>query len=863
MNEQQLHRQITRAVEYRCAHLGTDPLLAQRVLREADRKEPVVVKKKLSFGLILAMLLILLTATAVAAVLLSGMEVIEQEAVPAARQNDGEVRPENEYSYEELQAIVRTAEENGIVLDDDSNLMRALRMGEGYYEEETIMEICRQAFGGLHYEWTVEERHWFQDMMIQIGWASENSYPLPGESDLPSEEARALAKQTILDNYGPDTPLDDPARFRSREEFIPAGENGADSWWAFDWAPATLNAPAYTVTIQGDEVIHHGAEGQFNWTDYTEQDLEDAVDSVYNYRYSGAGMSAWTYEAWHAFGEKLAGAKHSEKWDEAYDAYAASCYLLPDESDLTKKQAREIVFTDAGVKDYSNVNMMLLGKGEQHIWKITFQTSEKTGVRQALSYEVDSRTGEILRRDDLTAEKNWARYVLYETFLAHAPARAEDFTREKALALAQDALWEYLGDSTIPYLDPQYYTPDVSYAEWSSSYSIIFNTKVKEYGRASVRVKEDGTVQIWFANKPGISCDTLFERYEDLYNGDIYWEQSRWVEFSREMQQLAADPATAPTTFEAKLFAKTIYPEESTVKISRDKAMDIAYLDSNRSEINRIVLIDAEPNPIWKLRVTTEYPTTTLYEIDAMTGEILDKEYYFIQMENVDHVMKMYTLRRDYMPAALAEFGATRIAMELCAKANAEDYYTTAPDDLVSGAYRVTEEGMTVSFIAVDPRRASYVVTIGENAMSAQIETIAPKPSAGQLSEARKAVIYALYEGDERFELLEELPEMYRYAEDDDADGPAEGEMTLAEAQAHAFGLLVDAVGQETVDAFGKFAVGHRFHRFQNEGDCIRWTFFFVSPEASNEGFRVTFAIRNNELWGDGQVSDVNDMGNG
>ena len=129
MDEKRLMEQIPRAVDAHCAHLHADPYLVQKVLHAAERKENPIVRSKMKLALTLVLILMLLTATAVAAVLLTGMELIEQEVVPLAQQNDGEVRPVTEFTHEELKALIARAEENGIFLDDDTSLMRALRMG--------------------------------------------------------------------------------------------------------------------------------------------------------------------------------------------------------------------------------------------------------------------------------------------------------------------------------------------------------------------------------------------------------------------------------------------------------------------------------------------------------------------------------------------------------------------------------------------------------------------------------------------------------------------------------------------------------------------------------------------------------------
>lgn len=856
MDEKRLKESITRAVEGHCAHLHADPFLTQKVIREAGRKENIPVKRKMKFGVALALILMLVTATAVAAVLLTGMELIEQEAIPLAQGNDGEVRPVEEYTYEELQSIILAAQENGIYLDDDTSVMRALRMGEGYSEEETIMAICREAFGGLFYEWTVEERHWFQDMMIEIGWATENNYPLPGEDEMPSEEARAMAKQTIWDHYGADIPLDDPAFYRDQEDFHPGSETASGiSMWTFDWTPATLDGATYWVALDGQGAwAEHSTAPAYSWEDYTEEMLEGRVDSVYNYRKSGSGMISWEYDAWYAFGQKLPGAKHSENWDEAYDGYLASTYLLPGENDLTKKQARDIAFADAGVKDYTSVTELLLGKGDQRIWKISFNTSEKTGMNQLLSYEIDSVTREILRKDELSGEVTWARYMLNETYESVKPDDSNVMSQEKAIELAVAALHKELGDDTIPYTDEQYYAIDARHNSYSGGYEIIFNTKVMEYGRASVSVDGNGKVSIWFANAPGVNGDNLFECYDDLYGSCFDWDQSLWVEFGQAMKQYAA------TTFEGKLFKQTTYVDASTVKLSKDDALDIVWKDEQADHICAI-LIGAEPNPVWKVRANT-HPVTTLYEIDAMTGEILDKELYYIQMPNFDHEMKMYTLRKDFMPAHLAEFGVERVAMELCVKAFANEFeqYGDSPDVFTNkDAYTTAVDGMTVTFAARNPGEPSYRVTVGENAMSAEVEKIGNAEALSD-SDPDLAAVYAQYGDNRRYWPIEM---QYKYFAEHGYDLPREGEMTYEEALAYARKLIVDEVGQEEFDVMGDCHIGAHMIRY-SDGVRVAWYFYFTDdPVTEENGWRVTFFLHDNVPSESYQVQPVKEYGNG
>ena len=66
MKDEQIRTQIHQAVDAHAEHLRTDPFLAQRIMNQ-ERTGETVVKKRLSVGLVLAIVLMLLMATALAA----------------------------------------------------------------------------------------------------------------------------------------------------------------------------------------------------------------------------------------------------------------------------------------------------------------------------------------------------------------------------------------------------------------------------------------------------------------------------------------------------------------------------------------------------------------------------------------------------------------------------------------------------------------------------------------------------------------------------------------------------------------------------------------------------------------------------
>ena len=88
MRDKELQNRICQALDAEMSGMRVSPYLQDRILDNAIGG--VKVKPKLTFGLVLTLVLVLITAAAVAVTvaLLTPQEVVEQVAVPMARQND-------------------------------------------------------------------------------------------------------------------------------------------------------------------------------------------------------------------------------------------------------------------------------------------------------------------------------------------------------------------------------------------------------------------------------------------------------------------------------------------------------------------------------------------------------------------------------------------------------------------------------------------------------------------------------------------------------------------------------------------------------------------------------------------------------
>ncbi len=319
MREELTRKEFHEAIDTTLSGLQGDPFLAQRIMNQERTGEPVV-KKRLSVGLVLAIVLLLIAVTALAVALLSPKEIVEQVAVPMAQGNDKEWRVETDFTPEELAAFIRACNENGIDLDENHAIMEAIRSGKGYNEEEAIMAVCRVAFGGNYGEWTIAERHWFQDMMVSIGWAAENSVALPGPDDLTEEDARGRLIAAIQVEYGPDLPLEDRELFSVSIDF--SAEPSEVAAWTLTCTPRvegaearyeayldrdgrvagvhrisydrpqTLEEAGYVYTLTEEEAVHIAAEGIRSQSG-KDVPLEDPA-KYHNFTYRTTAPAGWS-----------------------------------------------------------------------------------------------------------------------------------------------------------------------------------------------------------------------------------------------------------------------------------------------------------------------------------------------------------------------------------------------------------------------------------------------------------------------------------------------------------------------------------------------------------------------------------------
>ena len=428
MDEKKLREQVRYAIDTHSPAYSPDPYMVQRVLHASKSGGRVIVKNKLSVGFVLLLVFMLMSLTALAVALLTGTQIIEQVAVPMAQENDTEMYTQESYTHEELVQLIQTLNENGITLDEDASIMRALRNGQGYWEEEVLMAICREAFGGNFSTWSIEEKHWFDNMTVQIGFKEKNPYRIPGEGDMTIPEAKTHAAQLLKDEYGAELPAESDEKWVLWEWFYEAwtdidGFHPAE--WKFEYVNRKTNVMEYSVSFDQTGNLLDIAEAGFHG-ELTSFDSYDMADRYFKDKYGS--RSDWPIEAWAEFGEAIANLKpeRSSQW-----CYINAGYCLPPDGAISGEQAIQIAIDHIALTGDIETMVICCNANNRHIYKVRlnyhFPGSQVRGKYDAVwCLELDCMTGEILDKWEYTYGPDSPAIRMYVPFSVQESAPSFD-----------------------------------------------------------------------------------------------------------------------------------------------------------------------------------------------------------------------------------------------------------------------------------------------------------------------------------------------------------------------------------------------------------------------------------------------------
>ena len=263
-------RLVEEAVEQKCAFLQPDPFLAQRVLNAANEKGEMKVRKKISVGFVLVLVIMMMTAVTALAVGLtsyfSGFAALENE-YGEYEQWPGSAKVQLVELM--LESGVLTAEDMPQWTDDlteEVKIAAAEAVIEAYFGNDNhsnTYTIMIHELGQFEI-WPLAEKAYYSSLLIQYGKqdASWPVYLMPEVGDMQESEAIAEAKNVIVEKFGWDISLDDWDATTSF--FKDPIEPDSEPYWSINLYPNGYDPFVYPYRVEltrTGEVLSYSAPG--------------------------------------------------------------------------------------------------------------------------------------------------------------------------------------------------------------------------------------------------------------------------------------------------------------------------------------------------------------------------------------------------------------------------------------------------------------------------------------------------------------------------------------------------------------------------------------------------------------------------
>lgn len=419
----------------------------------AQAKGGKKVKKKLSMAMILTIVTILITATAVAATLIWDKYVID---LKKREQSQGEYAQWEIQSKQDLikslieMGYIQESDETRKLLDDTTNKDEQEKIADKLMMlltnqtdiKEINADIITYSIFGPESTWTSEQRVWWQQVtnMFRNTESDIDSFVLPDKGDLPESQAIAIAKAAILKAY--ELPADALDKARPVANMYVTKERPDYRRWDIQFQIYKEGTSDYlervytaVVDMSGNVIedpdlnvpnLESMAENYKKELLRKEQLDQSPIIQIYQKYVKESGMTAireWTIETKAAYSKEIRHLVVSAIKDGSFKAYydketgptertiIASTFFeygLPDKQsvqikealDLAKKTVKDMLgFTDKGITD----NLVIypyfdITDANKPLWRFVFYPSPLgQGVSEKIvRIEIDACSSEVV-----------------------------------------------------------------------------------------------------------------------------------------------------------------------------------------------------------------------------------------------------------------------------------------------------------------------------------------------------------------------------------------------------------------------------------------------------------------------------------
>lgn len=542
---------------------------------------------RLSFGLIAAIVSILVTVGAVAAVLLGGKAFTKDVVAPIAMQTDSE-----RFSAQEVKEILRLADENGIPVPQ--YLRERWEKWGGEYKEELMRALVKTELGFYPGSWSLEDQNWYSQMLVECGLADGVGNLLPGENDFTQEQVLHMANTLMVEKLELPPDYADETKFQRFFTFGMDTNNPNVTFKRWDVGYEDLETGAQYNFVMLDNGLITQA---WRYQPGTEASLhalteDDVVNSFRHY--FGNSVLQWNMEVLEQFYHSFAMCDHTKKTaDPGIRIVAQTCFLLPGGyyTYMTEEEAirlaREACKADESLQPY----VIYFGDGPNNMhWKISFWEGTEKNKQFRFYAQIDGRTGETEYAGDYSGAPWYAPLVsadLHASIAEDKTPRIYEKPENWRSPIFTDDYWD-----ALEALDYNAETREQRIAEWDN-----------QYGNA--------TNQWPYAHQA------------------VFW----WWDMNPEFQNINCHVPGIPV--EGEHISK-----EEAEKIARNCFMEEAPSLFTEEELSRMNILPPDFHyqvdngqivaHVWRFDIQIQFDdgqySDSLIHIDAHTGEILEKD---------------------------------------------------------------------------------------------------------------------------------------------------------------------------------------------------------------------------------------------
>lgn len=347
---------------------------------------------RFSAALVLAILLLLITVGAVAAAFLGGKDFTRQVVAPMAKESESD-----SFTAEEVGEILRLAKENEISVPQ--YLWEHWARWGSEYKEELMRALVKTELGFYPASWSLEDQHWYNQMLVECGLADSVSSLLPGENDFSQEKVLYMANTLFKEKLGLSGDMNDPEKYLRFLTFgIDTTTPGVTfRQWCVEYEDLQTGAQYAFIMLDNGLVTQVSRYQPGGESPYQSALTEEDVIASFRQHF-GSSVLQWNMEVLEQFYHSFAMCDHTvPAADPGVRIVAYTRYLMPGGhyTYMTQEEAIQLARAACKADDSLQPYVIYFGDDPSNMhWKISFYSGTEENKQFLLYAQIDGKTGE-------------------------------------------------------------------------------------------------------------------------------------------------------------------------------------------------------------------------------------------------------------------------------------------------------------------------------------------------------------------------------------------------------------------------------------------------------------------------------------